>query len=70
MIPTINILIRVTRNRATAIDSNTVISANHHRSAIIKGDISDHFLIVFAFNTYEGFFNTVFENYDKYLPKV
>ena len=56
MIPTINKLTRVTRNKATAIDhviTNTVISGIQHKSGIIKADISDHFPIAFALNTCE-----------------
>ena len=56
MIPTINRPIRVTKNTATAVDhiiTNAVISGFQHRSGIIKTDISDHFLKVFALSTCE-----------------
>ena len=56
MIPTINKPTCVTRNTATAIDhiiTNTVIIGTRHRSGIIKIDISGHFPIVFALNTFE-----------------
>ena len=54
MIPTINKPTCVTRNTGTAIYhniTNIVISGFHHRSGVIKTDISD--LIEFVFNTCE-----------------
>ena len=54
MIPNINKTTRVTRKTATDhIITNNVISGIQHRSDIIKTDISDHFLFVFALNTCE-----------------
>ena len=51
MIPTINKPTRVTRHTATAIDhvfTNTIMGNIEIKTAIVKTDISDHFLIIFA----------------------
>ena len=56
MIPTIKKPTRVTRNKATVIHhiiTDTVISGIQHRSGIIKTDMSNHFPIIFVFNTCE-----------------
>ena len=56
MILLINKPTRVTRHSGNAIDhfiTNSVTDENDFKSAIIKTDLSDHFLIVFAIKTNE-----------------
>ena len=51
MIPTINKPTRVTRHTTTAIDhvfTNTIMGNIGIKTAMVKADISDHFLIIFA----------------------
>ena len=53
---TINKPTLATSNTATAIDdiiTNTVINGIQHKSGRIKTDISDHFPIVFALDTFK-----------------
>ena len=56
MIPLTNKPTRVTKHSANAIDhiiTNSVLSHNNFKSAIIKTDLSDHFPIVFVIKTNE-----------------
>ena len=55
IMPTINKPTRITRNTATTIITNTVISGIQHRSVILNTDISNlpNFPIVLALNTCE-----------------
>ena len=51
MIPTINKPTRVTRHTTTAIDhvfTNTIMGNIGIKTAMVKADISNHFLIIFA----------------------